>query len=106
MSATAVVGLVTCASRAEARRIARALLAAKAAACVNIVGPIESHYWWQGKIELGREFLLLLKTTRRHTARVERLVREQHSYQVPEIIFVPVAAGERHYLRWLRESVK
>ncbi len=100
-----VVGLVTCGSRAEARKVVGALLRAKAAACVNISQPVESHYWWRGKRERSRECLLLIKTTRQRTKEVERVVKETHSYEVPEIIFLPVVAGERRYLKWVKTSV-
>lgn len=101
----AVVGLVTCGSRAEARRVARAVLTARAAACVNIVPGAESHYWWQGKLERAPEFLLIIKTTTAKCRAVIRLVKAAHSYAAPEIIFLPVAGGERRYLSWLRNAV-
>jgi periplasmic divalent cation tolerance protein len=100
-----VMGWVTCASRAEARRLADAVLAAKAAACVNVVAGVESHYWWQGKRECSREWLLVIKTTAAKTSVVQRIIKARHSYQVPEIIFTAITAGERHYLKWLRQSV-
>ncbi len=100
-----VVGLVTCGSRAEARRVARAILAARAAACVNVLSGLESEYWWQGKIESSREWLLMIKTTRTRMKEVEQVVKQTHSYQVPEILFLPVTRGERNYLRWVRGAV-
>ena len=102
----AIVGLVTCSSRAEAREIARRILTAKLAACVNILDGLESHYWWQGKLERARECLLLIKTTPAQERAVMSAVKAAHSYEVPEIIFLPVVAGERNYLNWLRSSVK
>src|SRR5262249_51805303 len=101
----AMMGMVTCKSRAEARKIAKALLKKKLAACVNIVDWVESHYWWKGKQEKAREFLLLIKTTQLRVAEVTSEVQSLHSYEVPEIVFVPFAAGERDYLKWLGESV-
>jgi periplasmic divalent cation tolerance protein len=101
----AVVGLVTCASRAQARKVARKILTGRLAACVNVVGGVESHYWWRGKLERAQECLLLIKTTRDRTRVVAEAVKTAHSYEVPEIIFVPIAAGERRYLKWLRQSV-
>ncbi len=102
----AVVGFVTCSSRAEARKIARAILTKKLAACVNIVDGLESHYWWRGKLERARECLLLIKTTRARTRVVMNAVKAAHSYEVPEVIFVPVTEGERRYLTWIQECVK
>jgi periplasmic divalent cation tolerance protein len=101
----AVMGLVMCPTRAEARKIARAILKKKLAACVNIVSPIESHYWWKGKLEKANEFLLLIKTTQARINGVSDEVKAVHSYDVPEIVFVPFAAGEREYLKWLGETV-
>jgi len=100
-----VVGLVTCASRAEARKVARAILTKRLAACVSLVGGLESQYWWRGKLERAHECLLLIKTTRGQTQAVTGAVKTAHSYELPEIIFVPIAAGERRYLNWLRRSV-
>ncbi|MCG3147689.1 MAG: Divalent-cation tolerance protein CutA [Verrucomicrobiae bacterium] len=100
-----VIGFVTCSSRAEARRLARAVLNAKLAACVNILSGIESRYWWQGKLERGEEFLLLIKTTRDQTKAIMQIIKANHSYDVPEIIFTPIAVGERRYLKWLASSV-
>jgi periplasmic divalent cation tolerance protein len=100
-----VVVLVTSGSRKEARRIARTLVGEKLAACANIVGaPVESIYRWKGRIETAREILLLVKTSRRHFRALERRIRELHSYDVPEIIALPIAAGSAGYLRWIEDS--
>jgi periplasmic divalent cation tolerance protein len=101
----AVVGLVTCSSRTEAQKIAKAVLTRRLAACVNIVNGLESHYWWQGKLESAREYLLLIKTNRERAGAVTSAVKAAHSYEVPEIVFLPIVAGERRYLGWLRSSV-
>ena len=101
-----MVGMVTCSSRAEARKLAKLVLSKKLAACVNIFGGIESHYWWQGRLEHARECLLLIKTTRAQTSVVTRAIKSAHSYEVPEVIFLPIARGERNYLNWIRKSVK
>lgn len=100
-----VIGYVTCASRAEARRLARAVLNKRLAACVNIVPAIESHYWWQGRLATGKELLLVIKTTENHVGELTRLIRREHSYDTPEIIFTRLSGGDRRYLRWLRQSV-
>jgi periplasmic divalent cation tolerance protein len=100
------VVLVTCGTLPEARRIARAAVEAKLAACVNVVlNPVESIYRWKGKVEVSREYLLVLKSTARRLPELERLVRRTHSYDVPEFLVLPVVAGSREYLRWLIESV-
>lgn len=101
-----VVVLVTCGKGAEARRIARTLVAERLAACVNIVPRIESIYRWKGRVERAREVLLAIKTTRRRYPALERRVRELHSYDLPEIVALPLHAGSASYLRWVAESVE
>jgi len=100
-----VIGFVTCSSRAEARKLARAVLSKKLAACVNILSDVESHYWWQGKLAQSRECLLMIKTTTNNVKPVTQTIKSHHSYDTPEIIFTPIAAGERRYLQWIRRSV-
>jgi len=101
-----VVVLVTVSSLKEARKIARGLVEAQLAACVNIAGPVESIYRWQGKIENGRERLLVIKTAREMFAEVEAAIRKLHSYTNPEIICLPIIDGSRDYLDWLAQSLK
>jgi periplasmic divalent cation tolerance protein len=99
--------LVTCGTRTEARRIARAVITKRLAACVNIVlSPVESVYHWKKKIERAREYLLLIKTTANRLAPLEREVKRLHSYDVPECIALPITAGSREYLAWLGDCVK
>jgi len=98
------VVLVTAPDRATARRLARAALQARLIACANLV-PIESHYWWEGKIESGKEVLLALKTTSARLQALERLIVSEHPYDTPEFIVIPVAQGNRRYLNWLATSV-
>jgi periplasmic divalent cation tolerance protein len=99
--------LVTCATLPEARRIARTLVSKRLAACVNIIlSPAESFYTWKGKLEKAREYLLVMKTTAKRLADLEKEVRRLHSYDVPEFIALPIVAGSRDYLAWLQESVK
>jgi periplasmic divalent cation tolerance protein len=102
-----IVVLVTCASAWQARKIARVLVESRLAACGNVLeAPVRSVYRWKGKVESAEEFLLILKTLRRHFAAVERAVRQLHTYDVPEIIAVPIAGGSRDYLQWISESVR
>jgi periplasmic divalent cation tolerance protein len=99
--------LVTCGTLAEGRRIARRVVAARLAACVNIIlSPAESFYTWKGKLEKAREYLLVMKTTAKRLAELESEVKRLHSYDVPEFIALPIVAGSRDYLAWLQESVR
>jgi periplasmic divalent cation tolerance protein len=94
------------AAEADAERIARAVLEARAAACVQVVGPVTSRYWWQGEIQTEVEYLLLCKT---HTEAVERLlelIRAAHPYEVPELIATPIVNGSADYLRWIAAEVR
>lgn len=100
-----IVVLVTCGSAREARKIARALVERRLAACGNILeAPVRSIYRWKGKVETARECLLILKTSRRRFADLQRVVKELHSYDVPEIIALPISAGSAQYLKWIGES--
>jgi periplasmic divalent cation tolerance protein len=102
----AIVVLVTCKSKAEARRIAMALVKKRLAACGNTFeSPVSSIYRWKEKIERAKEFLLILKSTRRAFAALEREVTRLHSYDVPEIIALPVARGSGKYLDWIAANV-
>src|SRR5271169_4538324 len=101
-----IVVLVTCASEKEAERIARAVVEARLAACGNVLrAPVRSIYRWKGKVESAKEFLLIIKSSRRRFAQLQKAIRRLHSYEVPEIIALPIAAGSRDYLAWLAESV-
>lgn len=98
--------LVTCGTLKEARRIAQAAVAKRLAACVNLImSPVESCYTWKGKLEKAREFLLVIKTTEKRLVDLEKEVRRLHSYDVPEFIALPIVAGSRDYLSWVRDSV-
>ena len=98
--------LVTVPDLKTARRLAKACLASRAAACVNIIPHLESHYWWQGKIEQGKELLLLIKTTRERLRELEQCVLANHPYDTPEFIVLPIEAGNKRYLAWISDSVK
>src|SRR6266853_6693400 len=101
------VVLVTCSTAAEARRIARAAVDARLAACVNILpGAVQSIYRWKGKVESARERLLLIKTSRKSLAKLQAAVQRMHSYDVPEFIAIPIAAGSPGYLSWIEGCVK
>jgi periplasmic divalent cation tolerance protein len=101
-----VVVLVTCGSRTEAKRIAREIVSRRLAACANLLEvPVQSVYRWKGKVEKAREFLLLIKTSARRLPALQAEVQRLHSYDVPEVIALPIMAGSPKYLRWLAESL-
>jgi periplasmic divalent cation tolerance protein len=97
--------LTTAGSDEEARRLARALVERRLAACVNLVTPVESVYRWKGKVETAREWLLLIKTTAASLAAVEAAIRELHSYELPECLHLAIEGGSEEYLGWIGESV-
>jgi len=101
-----IVVLVTCGSPEEGRKIARALVERRVAACVNIVPGIESVYRWKDAVEEASECLLLAKTTRGQFAPLESAVRELHSYELPEIVALPLIDGLDSYLNWISASVE
>jgi periplasmic divalent cation tolerance protein len=104
-SNTAVV-LVTAPDLKTARLIAKASLHARLAACANLIPRLESHYWWEGKLETGTEILILFKTTKRRLPELEKLVLSTHPYETPEFIVLPISAGSQQYLEWIGHSVR
>ena len=100
------LALVTAPNLKTARSLARAALHARLIACANLVPRLESHYWWKGKLESGTEVLLVLKTTRKKLGALEQLVLDQHPYDTPEFLVVPLAAGNERYLAWLSQNVQ
>jgi len=102
-----VVVLVTCGSRREAGKIARRVVEQKLAACVNVLEtPLHSTYRWKGKIEQAREFLLLMKTSRRRLNALRAEVQRLHSYDLPEFIALPIVSGSPRYLAWLEDCLR
>lgn len=97
--------LTTAGSVEEAQKIARHIVEHQLAACVNIVPKIESVYRWQGKVESGSEWLLLIKTTVEKFPNVRNAIRELHSYNLPECIAIVVEDGSMEYLDWIADSV-
>ena len=92
--------------RAFADRLATALVEERLAACVQVAGPIESTYRWQGRVERSPEWSCHCKTTVARAPALQRRVRELHPYEVPEIVVVPLIDGDPSYLRWIEESVR
>ena len=101
-----IVVFVTCASKKEAQVIAKRLLRDKSVACANIAEGINSLFWWKGKIDKAKESLLILKTVRKNFKKIQGRIKKLHSYEVPEIIALPIEAGEEKYLKWIDDSTE
>ena len=101
---TACLAYVTTASRDEALRIGRAMVEDRLAACANLIDPMTSIYRWQGKIEEGRECVLILKTELALIDALTARVKALHSYTVPCVVAWPIAAGNSDFLRWIGEE--
>ncbi len=105
MERTPIIVLVTASSREEAEKIVQRLLEEKLIACANIISPVHSLFWWQGKIDQAQEHLILMKTRRDLFEKLTEIVKSLHSYTVPEIIAIPIIEGSADYLAWLNESL-
>ncbi|MEW5758763.1 MAG: divalent-cation tolerance protein CutA [Candidatus Omnitrophota bacterium] len=101
-----IVVFVTCSSREEGQKIAFGLLNKKLAACVNIIDGLASFFTWQGKLDSANESLLVIKTKANLFNELKKEVKAMHSYDIPEIIGLPIIVGEEKYLRWLDESCR
>ena len=104
-SSLALVVLCTVSSLEEGRRLARGLVDLRLAACVNLIPKVESIYRWQGAVESAEEVLLVVKTTPARFAELRDEIAELHSYDVPEILALPVREGSTPYLDWLGGQV-
>jgi periplasmic divalent cation tolerance protein len=102
----ALVVLITAASREEADRIARRLVEERLAACVNIVPQVRSLFVWEQKLSQEDEVLLVVKSRRARFQQLADIVKQLHSYSVPEIIALPIIVGSSDYLRWVSDSTK
>jgi periplasmic divalent cation tolerance protein len=99
-----LVIFTTCGSAKEAEKIADLLLRKKLAACANIIPRIESKFWWQGRIDCAKEALIIIKAPARNLRRIEKEIKRLHSYELPEMIALPVAGGSKEYLEWIDKS--
>lgn len=104
MPIEAIQVITTTAERSEADSLAEAILKQRLEACVQIGGPIDSSYWWNGRIETSREFLLTIKTRRDLFPRLEAAILAQHSYEQPEILAMAAVEVTPGYLKWLEEQ--
>jgi periplasmic divalent cation tolerance protein len=101
-----IVVLSTCATEADAERLARALVEGRLAACVNVVPGVRSFYHWKGETESSAEFLLIVKTSRELFPALQAEMEKLHPYEVPELLALPVVAGAENYLSWLQANLR
>jgi len=101
-----IVIFIAVPNKKEADKIARHLIKNRLAACVNIIDKIDSVFRWEGKVDRAREALLVIKSKKSKLTNIIKLVKSMHSYEVPEIIALPLIGGYKPYLNWLDESVR
>lgn len=106
MKSKAILVYITASTRKEADKIAQALVEKRLAACVTIIPEVSSRYWWKGRMEYDRELMLVAKTWQSRFKSLEKTVRAMHSYDVPEILAIPVVAGSADYLSWMKDAVQ
>jgi periplasmic divalent cation tolerance protein len=97
---------VTVANKPEAEKIANELLKEHLIACANIVGPVSSHFHWGGKIDSAEEYLMIMKSRAGLFAELEKCVKALHSYEVPEVVAVPIVEGSKAYFDWMASVLK
>ncbi len=102
----ALVVLTTVEKQEDGVRLARLLLERKLAACAQVLAPMISIYRWRGEVEQSGEVLLLIKTTRAVYQELEEAIKQNHPYETPEVIALPVETGSNDYLSWLDSSIK
>ena len=93
-------------SEEEAERLARGITGGRLAACVQIIGPIKSVYWWQGELAEAREWQLVIKTTTARIAELEAYIKENHSYDTPELTATVISGGSDEYLDWITAETR
>ena len=106
MGQDVIVGMITFKNASQARKIITCLLEKRLIACCNLISQVESSFWWQGKIQKEKEVLAVIKTRQSQWARLVQEVCRMHSYQVPEILALPVLKGNPDYLKWVKETVE
>ncbi len=104
--ASKVVVLITTATEEEAHSIAELLLNQRKAACINIVPRVDSLFWWQGKLDSEQESLLIVKARASLLPEIIEMVKRAHSYEIPEIIALPIISGNEDYLKWMDSEVE
>ena len=106
MSTLYIIVFVTTANKVEAEKISRTLLEERLIACANIVNPVASFFHWKGKVDCADECLVIMKSRLDLFAALEERVKALHSYEVPEILALPIVEGSADYLAWMRDNLK
>ena len=106
MSTDYIIVFVTTKDKAEAEKIAQALLEEKLIACANVISPVESCFRWLGKIDTAEECLVIMKSRASLFLELEKSVLALHSYEVPEVLALPIVAGSGAYLAWMGDVLK
>ncbi len=101
-----LIVIMTAPNKEEAKKIVRTLLEERLIACGNILDPVSSLFWWKGKIEEEKEVLVLMKSNETLFKKLSKRVTELHSYEVPEILALPIVAGSQAYLDWLKACLE
>ena len=101
MSTDFIIVLVTTKDKVEAEKISQTLLSEKLIACANIISPVASCFWWQGKVDRTDECLIIMKTRKSLFGEVQLRVKELHSYDAPEVLALPIVDGSEAYLSWM-----
>lgn len=101
-----IVVFSTCGDEAEAQRVGRHLVEQRVAACVTLVPGARSIYWWQGKVEESSEWILIIKSSREALPKLREQLQKVHSYQVPEIVALPIVDGSQPYLDWMEREIQ
>ncbi len=99
-----IVVFSTCASQEEAEKLARLVVDRRLAACASIVPNVRSYYRWRGAVETAGEYLVIIKSARTQFAALTAAIEQAHSYEVPEVLALPVVAGSAPYLAWLEAN--
>jgi len=103
---TNIMAFMTTATKQEAQNIVRSLLNKHLIACANILGPVDSEFWWQGKIDKAQEFLVFMKSNDKLFEKLSKTIKDKHSYETPEILALPIAKGWSPYLEWLNATLR
>ena len=106
MNTEHIIVFVTTVNKAEAEKISQSLLTERLIACANIINPVSSFFFWQGKIDRAEECLVVMKSRRDLFLELAERLKKLHSYEVPEVLAVPIVEGSAAYLSWMREVLK